>query len=82
MIKLGSNLPADQIVLAIANGDIARVVENQKHDGDVVHGTDGEFLNRHHEISVPDNAHNRRIEFGQLGADSGGKRKSHRRKRS
>src|SRR5205085_6149727 len=66
-VELGSDLPAHEIVLAVANGDIARVVEHQEYNRNVVHHANGELLHTHHEVAIANDAHDRRIRLSQLG---------------
>ena len=81
-VELGPNLPAHQVVLAVTDGDIARVVEHQEDNRNVVHHANGELLHTHHEVAVANDAHDRRIRLSQLGADRGRKSEAHRRKRA
>ena len=56
LVEFRANLPANEVVLPIADRDIAGVVQNQEHDRDVVHGTYRQLLHAHHEITVANNA--------------------------
>jgi len=70
-VELGPDLPANQIVLTIADRDIARIIKDQKYDWNIVHDTHREFLHTHHEVAIPDDAHNGHVGLGQFRADSG-----------
>src|SRR6516165_10928975 len=80
LVELRPDLPAHEVILAVANRNVAGVIEDEESNRNAVHRADGQLLHTHHEVAVADDAYDRRIRLSQFGADGRRKCKAHGRK--